>query len=86
MTKKEKNNRMEEYTLVEKLNALFTYKNIIKFEGVKLLKDDEWHNRIHWYELDPISRDVISRSGFWGFDDIESATDDCLDIMSIKNY
>jgi hypothetical protein len=69
--------------LKEKLSKIFESGYSIAFQNEVRRKDDEWYSRIVWRHIQLPGGSVISKCEWFGFDNIETCVDDCLEY--IKN-
>ena len=74
----------EEFTLEEKMNAVFNSGKSIRFQNQVKRKDGEWYSRIIWEHVQLPGNRVIKSCDWWGFETIEEAVDDCLDYIVIE--
>jgi hypothetical protein len=76
---------MEEYTLSEKMNAIFKSGKSIRFQNVVKRKDGEWYGRIIWEEVELPGNRVLHSCDWWGFETIDEAVEDCLTYVVIDS-
>jgi hypothetical protein len=71
--------------LNEKMNTIFNFGKSIRFQNVVRRKDGEWYSRIVWEHVQLPGGQNIKSCGWWGFDSIEDAAEDCLTYLVISN-
>ncbi len=74
----------KEFTLEEKMNAVFNSGKSIRFQNQVKRKDGEWYSRIIWEHVQLPNNRAIKSCDWWGFETIEEAVDDCLDYIVIE--
>ena len=74
---------MENYTLSDKLKAIFNSGKSIRFQNTVKRKDGEWHSRIVWEEVELPSNRTIKSCEWFGFETIDEAVEDCLTYLTI---
>jgi hypothetical protein len=76
---------MKDFTLSDKLNAIFNSGKSIRFQNTVKRKDGDWHSRIIWEEVELPSNRTIETCEWFGFETIDEAVEDCLTYLVITN-
>ena len=74
-----KNKEVIEFTLEEKIKAIFNSGNHVKIEKVIRIKSDKTYYNYVWYVDGTTSRN------WFGFDTLDECVEDCVTHLSIKN-
>jgi hypothetical protein len=68
-----------EFTLDEKIRAIFNSGNVVKIEKVKRTKSGDTHYKYVW------SVDEKQTTNWFGFDTIDECVEDCLIYLTINS-
>jgi hypothetical protein len=74
-----------EFTLAEKISAIFNSGHSISFQNEVRRKDGEWYSRITWKHIQQPNGSVIKQSTWFGFDTIDECVEDCLTYLTINS-
>jgi len=74
---------MENYTLSDKITAIFNSGKSIRFQNTVKRKDGEWYSRIVWEEVQLPGNKTIKSCEWFGFETIDEAVEDCLTYIVI---
>ena len=68
-----------EFTLEQKIRAIFNSGNLVKIEKVIRIKSDKTHYNYVW------DVDGIKTRNWFGFETIDECVEDCVTHLTIKN-
>lgn len=74
---------MEEFTLSDKMKAIFKSGKSIRFQNTVRRKYGEWYSRIIWEEVQLPTNKIINSCEWFGFETIDEAVEDCLTYIVI---